>query len=1199
MLPAGRAFLRAGSFDGSHIYADNGIYTVTVTITDDDAGSTSATFTVTVNNVAPTLTVAPNQTVNEGSLLSIADIGKFTDPGFDNPLNVGGETTETFTFAINWGDGRPVDSGSATIDTPGANGVLTAGSFDGSHIYADNGTYTVTLTVNDDDSGTTSATFTVTVNNVAPTLTAAPNQTVNEGSLLSITDIGKFTDPGFDNPLNVGGETTETFTFAINWGDGRPVDSGSATIDTLGVNGVLTAGSFDGSHIYADNGTYTVTLTVNDDDSGTTSATFAVTVNNVAPTLTAAPNQTVNEGSLLSITDIGKFTDPGFDNPLNVGGETTETFTFAINWGDGRPVDSGSATIDTPGANGVLTAGSFDGSHIYADNGTYTVTLTVNDDDSGTTSATFTVLVNNVAPTLTAAPNQTVNEGSLLSITDIGKFTDPGFDNPLNVGGETTETFTFAINWGDGRPVDSGSATIDTPGANGVLTAGSFDGSHIYADNGTYTVTLTVNDDDSGTTSATFTVLVNNVAPTLTAAPNQTVNEGSLLSITDIGKFTDPGFDNPLNVGGETTETFTFAINWGDGRPVDSGSATIDTLGANGVLTAGSFDGSHIYADNGTYTVTLTINDDDSGTTIGTFTVSVNNVAPSLTVSPDRTVGPGAPLTVTDIGKFTDPGFDNPLNVGGETTERFTFAINWGDGTSADTGPGVIHVPGANGVLTAGSFDNQHIFAQGGVYTVTVTVFDDDGGSASGTFTVYVGPNLTVTGNRTVDEGSLLTITNIGQFNDPAPASLYPAGDPAGAVYSYTIYWGDGTVTNAGTAAIDTPGAPGLFTLGSFDGSHLYADNGVYTVTQTITASDGRTHSGTMLVTVNNVAPSLTSLGNQIVAQTRPIELPNIGKFTDPGFDNPLNVGGQTVERFTFTINWGDGTADTGPGVIHAPGSAGVRTSGSFDGVHSFAAGGTYTVTVTVRDDDGGSAARSFQMTVAVIATSKPLRLPSEAPPPIQIVRTTLAAADSRPIPPAQAARFDFQPSRFGSIAGTEMRFVLRIVSPAGVEDKENEETLPDDALNNLRNLFKRLPDGNYRIYQIQPDGVERLVVDVIVRQGRSIDAADEAEGVGDSIPEGAEPEPAGAPPDETLPGSALLNARQPLPTPILGPAATDRGDESAAHDERWAATAMALGSGYVAYAVPAGRRSRIGRGPSRRDERPLTKVHRLLRRLR
>ncbi len=387
-----------GSFDGSHTYADNGVYTVTVTVSDDDGGSDTATFSVTVHNVAPVLTVADNQTTNEGSLLSITNIGQFTDPGFDNPLNVGGETQEQFTYAIDWGDGTPIDSGPPTIDVVGGPGVPTQGSFDGSHIYADNGVYTVTVTVSDDDGGSDTATFSVTVHNVAPVLTVADNQTTNEGSLLSITNIGQFTDPGFDNPLNVGGETQEQFTYTINWGDGTPIDSGPPTIDVVGGPGTPTQGSFDGSHIYADNGVYTVTVTVSDDDGGSDTATFTVTVHNVAPVLTVADNQTTNEGSLLSITNVGQFTDPGFDNPLNVGGETQEQFTYTIDWGDGTPIDSGPPTIDVVGGPGVPTQGSFDGSHIYADNGVYTVTVTVSDDDGGSATATFTVMVHNVAP---------------------------------------------------------------------------------------------------------------------------------------------------------------------------------------------------------------------------------------------------------------------------------------------------------------------------------------------------------------------------------------------------------------------------------------------------------------------------------------------------------------------------------------------------------------------------------------------------------------------------------------------------------------------------------------------------------------------------------------------------------------------------------------------------------------------------------
>ena len=262
---------------------------------------------------------------------------------------------------------------------------------------------------------------------------------------------------------------------------------------------------------------YTVTVLLSRDGTDTTaSGTFAVTVENVTPTLTVVPDQTVNEGSLLSLTDIGKFTDPAFDNPLNVDGETSEKFTYAVDWGDGTNVDAGPATIDVHGSEGVLTAGSFDGSHTYADNGVYTVTVTLSDDDGGSISATFLVTVEQRdALADRRARTRPSTKGRSLSLTDIGKFTDPGFDNPLNESGETSEKFTYAIDWGDGTDVDAGPATIDVPGSEGVLTAGSFDGSHTYADNGVYTVTVTLSDDDGGSISATFQVTVNNVAPTL------------------------------------------------------------------------------------------------------------------------------------------------------------------------------------------------------------------------------------------------------------------------------------------------------------------------------------------------------------------------------------------------------------------------------------------------------------------------------------------------------------------------------------------------------------------------------------------------------------------------------------------------------------------------------------------------------------
>ncbi len=368
-----------------------------------------------MTNLPPSADAGGDETADEGQLINFN--GAASDPE-GQPLEI----------LWDFGDGNT------------AGGTLTP-----THAYDDNGTFIVTLVVTDNTGLSSSDTLTATINNVAPTVDAGTNQNAFEGDTISL-DPATFSDPG----------TADTHTATINWGDG--------TVEAGTVN--QGAGTVSGSHVYGDNGSYTVTVIVNDDDGGQGSDSFSVTVANVAPQVNAGNDQTADEGDTVSL-DPATFIDSGAD----------DTHTATIDWGDGV-VEAG--TVDQ-------VANTVSGSHAYQDNGIFTVTVTVTDDDGDSNDDTFTVTVNNVAPTVNAGVDQNVNVGDTVSL-DPATFTDPGGD----------DTHTAMIDWGDGT-VEAGTVN------QGV---GTVSGSHVYTAPGTYTVTVTVIDDDGGQSSDTFTVIV-------------------------------------------------------------------------------------------------------------------------------------------------------------------------------------------------------------------------------------------------------------------------------------------------------------------------------------------------------------------------------------------------------------------------------------------------------------------------------------------------------------------------------------------------------------------------------------------------------------------------------------------------------------------------------------------------------------------
>jgi DNA/RNA endonuclease G (NUC1) len=110
----------------------------------------------------------------------------------------------------------------------------------------------------------------------------------------------------------------------------------------------------------------------------------------------------------------------------------------------------------------------------------------------------------------------------------------------------------------------------------------------------------------------------------------------------------------------------------------------------------------HVYAQDGTYSARLTITDNDGLTDSVIVAVNVINVVPVVNAVPDASLNLGAVYTVS--GTFADPG-----------TDAWTATVNWGDGSAPSTV-----------ALASRSFSLTHTYATADLFTVTVTIADDD-----------------------------------------------------------------------------------------------------------------------------------------------------------------------------------------------------------------------------------------------------------------------------------------------------------------------------------------------------------------------------------------------------------------------------------------------------------------------------------------
>ena len=270
------------------------------------------------------------------------------------------------------------------------------------------------------------------------------------------------------------------------------------------------------------------------------------------------------------------------------------------------------------------------------------------------------------------------------------------------------QTLTYSLAGGADEAffsLDSGTGEL------AFLSAPDFENPADANTDNVYEVILQVTDDGTPSLSGTQTLhvtVINADEPPVIASDNAsvTVNEGSPAANT--GTFSD--------LEGNATVTLS----------ASAGTVTPDN-------DAGTWSWAYTPADGPADSQTVTITADDGFNTpvTTTFSLTVNNVAPSYDLGlPDPAfLTPGSGVFARTVG-FADPGAD-----------VWSGTVNYGAG-------------GGSQALSvnqdARTFSLGHTYTQGGRYTVSVVLQDDEGGSQADSMEVdVILPPILVTGSAT------------------------------------------------------------------------------------------------------------------------------------------------------------------------------------------------------------------------------------------------------------------------------------------------------------------------------------------------------------------------------------------------------------------------------------------------------------------
>jgi len=413
------------TFTAPQVQADQN-YTFSLVVSDGTASSTADQVIITVKQVnkVPTANAGVNQTVNEVVLVSL-DGTASSDPDND-------------ALSYQWTAPAGITLSSATVAKP---------TFTAPEVQTDQN-YTFTLVVNDGTASSTADQVIITVKQVnkVPTANAGVDQTVNEGVLVSLDGTGS-SDPDND-------------ALSYQWNVPAGITLSSATA----ANSTFTA-----PQVQSDQN-YTFSLVVNDGTVSSADDQVVITVKQVnkAPIANAGADQSINEGTLMTL-DGSLSSDPD-------GTPITYLWTAPVG------ITLSSRTAQKP---------TFTTTEVSV-NTDYTFSLVVNDGTVSSTADQVVVTVKQVnkAPVANAGADQSVNEVSLVTLD--GSLSTDADGNPITYLWTAPAGITLSSNTAQKPSFTAAEVSQDTP----------------------YTFSLVVNDGQLNSTTSQVVITVKQV-PTI------------------------------------------------------------------------------------------------------------------------------------------------------------------------------------------------------------------------------------------------------------------------------------------------------------------------------------------------------------------------------------------------------------------------------------------------------------------------------------------------------------------------------------------------------------------------------------------------------------------------------------------------------------------------------------------------------------